>query len=536
MCGIIGFSGPDNFDYKKIELLALCNSYERGGDATGFYTPKQGIRKDNVEAHNFLLNSKFQLESSNLLIGHLRKKSIGANTTKNAHPFNYNKLIGCHNGTINNYMGLANMYNIKHKNYDTDSQVLFQALSKEFTDGQYPDVFESYDGAAAVLFTLENSNELYAYRDNERPLYYGFSDKNMYISSLEYALKYIDCVDIKQFTKDVLYKIVNGEIVSEVKPKEKPKSPVTIHYTTTTNTNKVDYNYLKIAKDTDISVFEYIDHHSRKTKNILSFIGGNTFTGILRADIKGEMLMGYVVRNVGFTARPKDNKFSTIKMAAVTKNKYYHVIGWFGVNKEYVQIMDDNNQAGALAINNIDTANFIPTPGKFVKLMSSVYTTDEKEDLVGMKDDIFLVKSHNWTDKNIKVHSFYDDRDYLIPTRLCRTLTEDEYNNSKSFIKALVEKLDEKEDNQFTNQTNKEITEDNFKVEHTNEDEPLLNEDLNELDANTVINFVFDLDNRINDIILKYKKGIDITEEIDDMANLIGQAYDLNYLCELITK
>ena len=44
-CGLIGFSGKTNFDKEKINLLMLWNSFERGKDATGIYTPKNGLVK-----------------------------------------------------------------------------------------------------------------------------------------------------------------------------------------------------------------------------------------------------------------------------------------------------------------------------------------------------------------------------------------------------------------------------------------------------------------------------------------------------------
>ncbi len=212
MCGLIGFSGKTNFDKDKISILMLWNAYERGRDATGIYSPKNDLNKNTNVASKFLTTIPF--EEDKLLIAHVRAKTIGANVDKNAHPFKEDNIVLAHNGTLKNYYGLTHKYSLPLNTYDVDSHIMCAIIAKE----KNFNVLSEIDGPAALLIhDTNNPTILYVFRNDERPLFKGVIDGNMYISSIEEALEVIGCKNIKEFKKDYLYTIVNGLIQGTAK-------------------------------------------------------------------------------------------------------------------------------------------------------------------------------------------------------------------------------------------------------------------------------------------------------------------------------
>jgi glucosamine 6-phosphate synthetase-like amidotransferase/phosphosugar isomerase protein len=209
MCGLIGFSGKSNANIDKLKILFMYN-LSRGEDSTGYFTYKSGIKKSMLSADKFI---KDLYDTGKLFIGHTRKATIGVKNIDNAHPFNFGNLYGVHNGTVKNYVDLKDTLELDDSDVNMDSKVLIAGLAK-YKD---PRVLSLIDGAAAVLFTEENDkNTLYAYRNSERPLYYGKYKNGLYISSIEESLVAIGCEDVESFEENKLYKITEGEIISVV--------------------------------------------------------------------------------------------------------------------------------------------------------------------------------------------------------------------------------------------------------------------------------------------------------------------------------
>jgi len=211
-CGLIGFSGKTNFDKEKINLLMLWNSFERGKDATGIYTPKNGLVKFAKPATDFLVDTPF--EEDNLLIAHVRAKTIGVNTDKNAHPFNEDNVVLAHNGTLKNHFDLLRKYNLEWNKYDVDSHIICGIMAKE----KNFKVLTEIEGAAAMLMhDKDNPKIMYVFRNGDRDLFKGYCDGNLYISSIKKSLELIGCINIKEFKENYLYTIVDGLIQGTAK-------------------------------------------------------------------------------------------------------------------------------------------------------------------------------------------------------------------------------------------------------------------------------------------------------------------------------
>lgn len=217
-CGIVGFSGKSNFNKDKIIQLMMWNSFARGLDSTGIYSPKNKLIKKVEAAPMFLLKNK--IIPDNMLMVHMRAATVGSkDLVDNAHPFKIGNITLLHNGTLINHWGILRKNRLTWADYNVDSQVICGAIDKQ----QNFNVLREIDGGAAFLINDDRKpNVLYVYRNNERPLFKGTFDGDMYISSIEEALKLIGCINIKSFKENVLYVIKDGAIIDKLSIIPKP--------------------------------------------------------------------------------------------------------------------------------------------------------------------------------------------------------------------------------------------------------------------------------------------------------------------------
>lgn len=205
LCGIIGFSGPGVFDPNKIKSLFLYNA-NRGLDGYGMYNDGK-ITKDANDIYSAI--PSLEIIPENIFIGHTRKSTyVNYKSQKHCHPFQYNNLIGVHNGTLTNHYQLTHNYDVKSIDFDTDTEMLYAVMSKDL------DVLKQIKGTASLLFTYEDKpGVIYCFRRNEeRPLFRGKCTEGLYVSSIEDSLKFIGCTDIEPFKIGYLYKIKDGKI------------------------------------------------------------------------------------------------------------------------------------------------------------------------------------------------------------------------------------------------------------------------------------------------------------------------------------
>ena len=351
-CGLVGFSGQGKFSLPIIKVLLWHNSQTRGKDATGIFTPKSGIIKDVVEAKEFFKNEQLNkvVEFESPVLAHVRKATVGnAKDPDSAHPWDFGNIIMMHNGTLDNYKELAAKYNIEK--YTVDSQVLGQAISKNFTDGKPFKVLNEYSGAAAVIVYHKERDSIFVYRDEDRTLFYGYINKTeMYISSLEDVLLGIGCENVTSFEPFKVHEIKNGKITNKFTIKRKKAAQ-----------NSVFRNV--ISKLTDIISFRYYN----TTKFRLS---SDYYSGFSRACLEAKYLDGYWVRSK-YDINPAAE---AVDLARLTTDKFYKVLRIF--NDKLAVVVDDDGKQKHVYLDTLDFENFIPTAGDYVVCQEAPTTSN----------------------------------------------------------------------------------------------------------------------------------------------------------------
>lgn len=176
MCGIVGMAGNLFAPHNKMFRDMLIFDTVRGQDSTGVLRVPLGLNADvdiykDVGLPDTLWND-YALDptafdyrgvikgSSKLLLGHNRAATVGVVNVSNAHPFSFGKVHGVHNGSLWSTSQLDG-------NFDVDSKDLYYTINNKGIDHAW----ENMQGAAALVWWDENTNNMHMIRNKERPLY-----------------------------------------------------------------------------------------------------------------------------------------------------------------------------------------------------------------------------------------------------------------------------------------------------------------------------------------------------------------------------
>ena len=271
MCGIIGYSGPE--EPLPILLGGLSRLEYRGYDSAGIaITDGDNITIEKKEGKlqvlkDHLLDAKIK---GNIGIGHTRWATHGVPSDENAHPHydNNQDFAIIHNGIIENYAEIKE--ELQKEDYqfesETDTEVVAVELSRQWTGNLLETVCKvakELDGTyALVVTTTKQSNTIVAGRMMS-PLVLGVGDGEVFLAS--------DSAAILEHTNKMIF-LENGDFV-EIKDGSYQLFDI--------NMNKVTRDIQEI--DWEVSEAEKSGHDHYMYKEILeqSEVIEKTITGRL---------------------------------------------------------------------------------------------------------------------------------------------------------------------------------------------------------------------------------------------------------------
>tara|TARA_Y100001951_G_C11298065_1_gene277566 strand:- start:21066 stop:22280 length:1215 start_codon:yes stop_codon:yes gene_type:complete len=119
---------------------------------------------------------KLKAQQNWVLMGHNRYATKGEINSRNAHPFEMEDVVGCHNGTIRTQWRLPD-----YRDFDVDSENIFHSVQQQGLE----DTLAILDGAYALTYWDKRTHQFVVVRNNERPLYYALSkdEKTLFYAS-----------------------------------------------------------------------------------------------------------------------------------------------------------------------------------------------------------------------------------------------------------------------------------------------------------------------------------------------------------------
>ena len=169
--------------------------------------------------------------TSYALIGHNRAATKGKVNNINAHPFEFQDVVGAHNGTLRGQYRLPN-----HTAFEVDSENIFYSIQQNGLD----ETLQILDGAYALTYWDKRSEELTLIRNDERTLFYCYSEdlKTVFWASEEWMLhvalskhsiKYGEIMDVSPghiYRFSFERKFNAGEITLNLEEYDEPNFPL----------------------------------------------------------------------------------------------------------------------------------------------------------------------------------------------------------------------------------------------------------------------------------------------------------------------
>lgn len=188
MCGHVGIAGNLEFKDEATIRRLLIYDYFRGPDSTGIAViNKEGNDAKIVKIASHPLDlfdmTKFKAAlssyQSSVFLGHNRAATKGVVNNINAHPYEFDHIIGAHNGTLS-AATFAKLNNKLGEKFEVDSQAIFASIAKFGIEATVEMFQESVEGTqcpdawALVWFDLKEGT-LNFLRNKERPFWYAYS-------------------------------------------------------------------------------------------------------------------------------------------------------------------------------------------------------------------------------------------------------------------------------------------------------------------------------------------------------------------------
>ena len=177
MCGIVGIAGEITTDLKKVFMQMLIVDQLRGDHSTGVLSVKNTDNQTKITKvlggpHNLDDSKSFNdqwTDYNKVLLGHNRYATSGKVTTRNSHPFDFDNVVGVHNGSLRNYTRLQG-----YGKYNVDSEVLYESINNI----GLADSLAKVTGAYALVYWDKLTDQMVFIRNGERTLFLAFTDNH----------------------------------------------------------------------------------------------------------------------------------------------------------------------------------------------------------------------------------------------------------------------------------------------------------------------------------------------------------------------
>ena len=187
MCGLVGVFGNLTHREKTAFKWLLHLDVLRGPHSTGIAAvhlgekediygvyKKVGTPEEIYRAHpKDFVDGVYDYTATDCLIGHNRYATIGEVNEVNAHPFEFENVIGAHNGTVNMW-SLKGLHDAAA--FKVDSQIIYSQLNHS---AKLQTVWDAADGALALSWFDKRDRMLHLARNAERPLHYCYTKDRM---------------------------------------------------------------------------------------------------------------------------------------------------------------------------------------------------------------------------------------------------------------------------------------------------------------------------------------------------------------------
>ncbi len=214
MCGLAGMAGRGFIDEDATvfrELLQLSGM--RGIDSTGIYFCDTTGKKLQILERKETLNSLDFVDKYgwsdytplyrtdfNLFMGHTRSKTFGGATLANCHPFNLQRYVGAHNGSLTDWEFTFG------NGGKTDSELMFEKMDSIGEKGPY-EVLNNLAPTSAYAVTIFDKfkRRVIFARNKQRPLWVAINKKRpiLYWASEERFLDFV--ISSNRLDADVFY-------------------------------------------------------------------------------------------------------------------------------------------------------------------------------------------------------------------------------------------------------------------------------------------------------------------------------------------
>lgn len=179
MCGLVGIAGKLEFRDESLMKRLLLFDYFRGTDSTGFASLNRNngdtsvvkIASSPIDLFDMKkFNTALTGATSSVFLGHNRATTIGKTNNVNAHPFEFDHIIGAHNGTLTQKSWRA-LETLIGEQTEVDSIALIKAIAKVGIE----ETVKHLQGAWALTWIDTKEKTINFLRNPERPFWLSYA-------------------------------------------------------------------------------------------------------------------------------------------------------------------------------------------------------------------------------------------------------------------------------------------------------------------------------------------------------------------------